>query len=282
MAVNNKFKSKNDFRVFLSSVWQNFHAHECSLRAASLAYYGLFSIFPLILFLVYLGGDVIATDQARTAIDIYLNRIFPVNLDDINSVIDQTLQARGPIGFVGGVGLVWSASSVFGVLESALSIIWGGSPRPFWKRRLLASLSVLALSMLFLSSFFIQPILGLVLGGIEVPFSEDLGSIIEWLFIIIASYLVFRIFPNNRVRKKPALIGAVSVSLFVSVARAVFESYLNSAFVNYGYIYGSLAWIVALAIWSYLAGILFFVGAEIGATLQQEIYSQDSSELSTN
>ena len=67
-----------------------------------------------------------------------------------------------------------------------------------------------------------------------------------------------------------ALAGAIICTSLIEVAKSVFTLYLGSAFVNYGAVYGSLTWMVALALWVYLVGILFFLGAEITAGLERQ------------
>ena len=96
-----------------------------------------------------------------------------------------------------------------------------------------------------------------------------LNIFIQMTFGIITIYAIFRIFPNQNVSWKSALTGAVICTTMIEVAKHIFAFYLGSAFANYGAVYGSLAWIVALAFWAYLVGVMFFFGAEIAAELER-------------
>lgn len=254
---------------FFREVIEKYVEHECTLRAASLAYYALFSIFPLLLFLVYLGSWLLTSESARGTLDLYVQRVFPVSAEDIRAVVDQTMRARGPIGIVGAVGLFWSASSVFGVLEWSLSVIWDGTPSPFWRTRLLASVSVLALSAFFIVSFFLRPLVDWLWADDGIVYKDWLNIVVGIGAGTVISLLLFRIFPNRDVAWRPALAGAVLVAVSIEVMQSIFGYYLGLAFKNFGYIYGSLAWVVALAFWVYIASLIFFFGAEFGATLDR-------------
>lgn len=56
----------------------------------------------------------------------------------------------------------------------------------------------------------------------------------------------------------------------IEIAQTVLGYYIGTAFTNFGFLYGSLAWIVVLGFWAFLVGLLFFAGAEFGATLEKQ------------
>lgn len=253
---------------FINQVYTNMHDHEISIRAASLAYFGMFSIFPLILFIIYLGSEVLETEAARSVLSGYLQEIFPVGSGDLENIIDQSMESRDSIGIISGAGLLWGASSVFGVMESALNVIWRSRPRPFLKKRLLASISVFVLGLLFLISFFISPLVGWFITVQPSTIISVIRISIQVLVSSAAIYLFFKFFPNRGVNWKYALTGAVTSSFLILGAQGIFRIYLSFTITNYGLIYGPLAWIVALGFWVYVVAVLFFVGAEVGSALE--------------
>ena len=255
---------------FVKQVSSNFEKHECALRAASLAYYTLFSIFPLLLLVVYLGGEYLSTRTALNTLELFFEQFFPGNSDELGIIIEQILLVRGPIGIIGAVGLLWSASSVFGVLEWSLSIIWNRTPSNFWRRRFLGGIAVLVLSLLFLASISLRPLTDWLWQDDGLYYKDILSVSFSITLTSALSFLLFRIFPNRNVAWKPALAGALLVSVSIELTRLIVGYYLLLAFENLGYIYGSLAWIIAMAIWVYIVGILFFLGAEFGATLEEQ------------
>lgn len=253
---------------FLKYVLEAFAEHECTRHAAALAYFGLFSIFPLLLLLVYGGSFFISSDSSRQLIDNYFNQIFPLGLEGVNRIIDQTLAARSSLGLIGGIGLLWSGSSIFNSLEISLSKIWRSQPRSFWRRRFLAVLSVIALGIVFLASFFLGPVTSWLLDNWLSPLRQLLGNVFEVVIITISLLLLYRVFPNKRVRWGPALLGSLSSAILILVAKFVFGIYIGTVIANYGLIYGYLAWFLALALWVYLLAVLVLLGAELAAAIQ--------------
>lgn len=255
---------------FIGSVLLSFERHDCGLRAASLAYFALFSIFPLMSFLIYLGSTVLTSDVAHENLNIILGRVVPINPEKLKMIVDQALIVRSSIGVVGAVGLLWSASSVFGILEVTLSVIWNGTPSPFWRRRALAAISVLALSFVFIASFSLKPLTAWLWADEGVVYKRWLNLGLSFALNTITSFLVFRIFPNKDVYWKPALAGAIMAAGLIELAQTVLGYYIGSAFTNFGFLYGSLAWLLVLGFWAFLVGLLFFLGAEFGATLEKQ------------
>ena len=254
----------------IKKVGSNFNKHEGTLRAASLAYYTLFSIFPLLLLVVYLGGEYLSTQSAINTLELFIERFFPVNSEELGIIIRQILIVRGPIGIAAAVGLLWSDSSVFGVVEWSLSIIWNGTPSSFWRRRFLGGVTVFLLSLLFLASISLRPLTDWLWNDEGLYYKDVLSFSLSISLSSALSFLLFRIFPNRKVSWKPALAGALFVSVSIEITRLIVGYYLFLTFENLGYVYVSLAWIIAMAIWVYFVGILFFLGAEFGATLEEQ------------
>ena len=254
---------------FLSDVLMAFSEHKCPVWAASLAYFSFFSIFPFLMFLVYLGSEVISTGNVRQELRGLLEQAIPIYSDRINQIVDQTVDVRGPIGFVGLVGLIWGGSSIFNVLERALCEIWGVDPRSFWRRRALAIVSLLILGLIFPASFYIGPMVKWFVVLIGVSDSKWINFGLAMAVGVITCYTLFRVFPNREVHWVSAITGAVVGTSLIEAAKYGFTLYLGSAFVNYGAVYGSITWMVALALWVYFVGILFFFGAEVAAAMQR-------------
>jgi YihY family inner membrane protein len=78
-------------------------------------------------------------------------------------------------------------------------------------------------------------------------------------------------FPSRRVSRKAALGGAAAAGLTILAARFGFDLFINSTFANYGSVYGSLAWIVSLALWTFAVATLFLLGAELGSILEADM-----------
>lgn len=254
---------------FSKQVYRSYLKHQGTKQAAALAYFGLFSIFPLMLFLVYLGSFFISSEEIYNLLSAYLREVFPAGANNLIQILDQTLNTRGSIGLVSIVGLLWSGSSVFGVLETALNDIWDSPSRTFWQRRGLAAVSVVILGVAFLASFFLGPLMSWLLSG-GILDGELSSFLTEFVVLTLVGVLLYRIFPNKKVRWEPALLGAIIGAGFLVAARIVFSVYITLIISRYGLIYGSLARFLLLALWVYLVGVLMLLGAEFAAAFQKQ------------
>lgn len=260
----------NKISSFLLSVFRSYADHECPKQAAALAYYGVFSIFPLLLFLVYIGSVFLSQDSTYRTLNNYLFEVFPAGATNISDIINQTLRSRGTIGIVSGISLLWSGSSVFSVLASSLSRIWGTSIRPFWRRRALATLSVLVLGLVFLSSFLIGPLSNWIFNNSVLSGFRAIGYGIEIITFAITALLLYRIFPNMHVRWGPAFLGAMICGILFVITKFIFGLYMNLVLSRFGLVYGSLAWFLTIALWVYVIAVLILLGAEFAAEFQKK------------
>jgi membrane protein len=218
--------------------------------------------------MVYVGSYFISSDSSRQVIDSYMLQIVPMASENVNRIIDQTLAARGSIGVISGIGLLWSGSAVFNSLEISLSKIWGSKPRSYWRRRVLAIFTVITLGLVFLFSIFLGPLSSWWLVSWLSTFPKILGNVFEIIILSITLLLIYRIFPNKKVRWGPAFLGSLSSAILIVVVKFIFGIYISAVIANYGFIYGYLAWFLALALWVYLLAVLILMGAEFAAALQ--------------
>lgn len=262
-------KAMLQFGNFIRDVFRAFGEHKCSIWAASLAYFSFFSIFPFLMFLIYIGSEMIVTGNVRQELRELLEQVIPLYSDRINLIVDRTVDVRGPVGITGLIGLIWGGSSIFNMLEHALCEIWGVNPRSFWRRRVLAIITLLILGLIFPASFYIGPMLKWITVPMGITNSKWLNFGLAMIVGIMTCYALFRVFPNREVHWSSALTGAVVGTTLIELAKYGFTQYLGSAYANYGAVYGSIAWIVALALWVYFVGLLFFFGAEVSAAMER-------------
>jgi len=248
--------------------------HEAGLRAAALAYQGLFSLFPLLLFLIFVGSQVLTSIDVREQLDSFLLRAIPTadGFDFLQRIIDQTIDLRGSLGLIGILGLLWTSSALFTNLSSSLNVIWGSPHRSVWRRRLLAVAAVLILGTLFLLAIVLSalPALPFLNGDHPLLRALDLGVGVG--VEVLLFWLVYRWLPNARVRTLATLAGALLAGLLWEGAQWAFRWYLTSGLTDYGAVYGTLASVIALILWAYLTGLILFVGAEFSAALQREFW----------
>jgi membrane protein len=248
---------------------EKYQQDNCALLAAALAFHSFFSIFPLILFVIYIGTEVLDVGGVVELLNSGLIQFLPTGGDTISEIISATLGLRGPIGLVGVVSLLWSASAVFTVLETSLNRIWGAKQRAYWRTRVVAAVPILILSMFFVAGVTLGQFLPRLLALIRIPDQQLVGGLLTFLLVVLALTLFYGTFPNRRVPRHFAGAAGLAAALAIFAARGLFDLFINSAFANYGAVYGSLAWVVSLALWTYVVATLFLLGAEFGSVLER-------------
>lgn len=257
---------------------QAFSGNDGPTMAASIAYYGLFSLFPLLLLLVAVGGMVLTPPDAQQAALDLLASYLPAATDVVRSNIDQVVRARSAVGALALAGLIWSASGVFGAVYRAVNRAWGcealGS---FWMRKLYALATILAIGGLFVIMTVYSVMISFIRGWrVPVfgwqPFADPgIGRLVGWISALVpllASIalftLVYRTMPRASVSWRDVWPGALAAGLVWEAAKQLFTWYLAN-FARYSLVYGSLGAIIAYLFWSYLSAVILLLGAELAA-----------------
>ena len=247
-----------------------FADHECSLRAAALAYHSLLSLFPLLLVLVFVGGTMLSAGSTLQSVQGYVTSVSPQLAQAVNPILSQTVQARGSIGLIGAVGLIWSASAIFTVLSSTFNVIWGARPRSFVVRRVVGVIAVLLTATLFVALLLARTLAVYALPTQGILASRWLSTGLDLGATTLICWMLYTLLPNQKVHALSALTGAVLAAALWQIAKSGFSLYLTSGLTRLDLVYGSLASVVVLVIWAYLSSLILFLGAEVAATLEKQ------------
>lgn len=242
-----------------------FAEHEIALRASALAFSALLSLFPLLLFMLFLTAQFVQGAGAREALSVYLGRAIPQLAGTVDSAMQQVFQTSTSLGIAAGIGLLWTASAVFTILSSTFNIIWSSKPRAFWRRRLIGLLSVLVLAILFVFSLLLRTVDAFRFGSGEL---RSVNVAADFGVTLVLSWVLYVLMPTKRVHKMAALGGAAFAAFLWQLAKAGFSIYLEFAIDRLDLIYGSLGSVVVLLLWMYFSSLILFLGAEIAARLQ--------------
>lgn len=287
-AVANRFKgfyrwanerSGGALEILSHSV-QSFNDARASQAAASMAYYAIFSLFPLLLALVAGGSFVLESEQVYQTVIEYVTQALPTSEELIKGNIDQVLKLRGPVGIIGLVSLLWSGTGVFAVLAYNINQAWPeAESRNLLEKRLVALGMVFALAILLTLSIVSTAAINLLprlrvplWGGVsayDTPLWSIVSSVIPWLFTLLLFVSLYRWIPNTEVKWSQAFWGALVATLGWEIATQTFTWYLTSGMARYQLVYGSLGTVVALMFWIYLSSLITFYGAHLSAAVTQ-------------
>ncbi len=254
-------------------IWRNTNEDRVFGRAAELAYYFMFALFPMLIFMTSLVGFL---PDVREAIFKSLAKVVP---GEAMAMVSQTIfdvtrnRSRGLISF-GVLGTLWAASGgVTAVMDTLNEVYKVKEERSFWKVRLIAIVLTIVLSLLIVGGTIL-----IMFGdqfsvwmaarfGLGTSFTV-VWSIVDYLLgialLLSGLQLTFFFAPNVEQQWKWITPGAVFAVIGLIVASLLFSLYLRVA-PDYSATYGSLGAVIVLMLWLYLAGIVVLVGGEINS-----------------
>ncbi|HEY5373494.1 MAG TPA: YihY/virulence factor BrkB family protein [Polyangiaceae bacterium] len=243
--------------------------------AASLAYYTLLSVAPLIIIAVAVAGLAFGEDAAREHISAELAGVVGPGAATAIESIAKNAHAPGTGALSIAVGLLvllFGASGVFGELQSALNTVWEVTPKPgrgIWgvvKDRFFSFTLVVGVAFLLLVSLVVSA----ALTWIGQVFERALpGGAFPWqllnfalsLAVVTALFaLMFKTLPDVHIKWRDVWVGAAVTAALFTLGKLGLGIYLGSAGVSSAY--GAAGSIVALVIWVYYSAQVLLIGAE--------------------
>ncbi len=259
---------------FLRRLWTKYLQDEIGTRAAALAYYALFSFFPLLLLVIGLGGYILGDPRIQQEAVAGLVRYIPAQGELLDPILQQVIQARGRFSLIGTLTLLWAASSYFSSLYGAIHRIFDGSRlRAGWKIRVYALWITLFTAPLLVMPTLLTALSAPRIRHLPLPapmidlIDAGLHQALALLLAVVVLYLYFRHIPLRRPPALSAAIGASTAALLWTGLNVGFAWYLKSGLVQYNLVYGSIASVIALVLWLYLSSLSILVGAEVAAIL---------------
>lgn len=256
----------------------SFSRNRSAEAAASMAYYIFFSLFPLALVLVAIGGFLLRTPAAYQEAINAITRAIPVSPSLIERNVSQVLAQRGPIGLIGLAGMIWSVSGTLVAVTHNINRAWPqAQARNFWEGRLLGlgmlGVIILLLVLYLASTAFLSilPQLGVPPGAISSLYAGLLwrliSAVVPWLFAFLMFFGLYKWVPNTRVGMREAGVGALFAAVAWEVVTNAFTWYVGSGLAHYELVYGSLAAVVALLFWIYISNWITLFGAHLSAAI---------------
>jgi membrane protein len=247
---------------------------DTAITAAAIAYFALFSLFPITLLSIAIASFSLGPSMDRQLIIQRLEFIAPALGQMLGQNIDEIIEARGSVTGVALVGLIWSASTVFYTFTHALNEIWGVKQRrAVWKRRGLAILFVLTFvgPMLFLASFTGSMIAHLrtLLPDPIISMGGGVSLVLAILLDVALFMVLYMMLPHGGSTWHVILPGAMGAGFLWELAKKVFLSFVSTYISVSNPVYGSVAAIIAFLAWAYLSGLIFLFGAYLSVSYFQ-------------
>jgi membrane protein len=249
-----------------------FMQHEALQYAGSMAYFGVLSIFQLLVLGVVVFSFFLGDDRARDFVLEQVQAGSPLDPKTINGVIDAVIESRGGIGIVSGAFLLWSALGVFSSLSSGIERAFGSAKaRPFLRDKLIGLFLMAVTGVLAVASLLIGIVTGIIQGAATdalaaVPggggILAAIGFVVPAVLIFVAFVAIYRIVPNRHVSLAEVWPGALMAAALWTILRFGFTYYATRV-AHYDSAFGPISTGVTLLGFLYFASVIVLFGAEV-------------------
>jgi YihY family inner membrane protein len=266
-----RFQQRHSTLGFPIGLVKKFGDDQAGKHAALLAYYGFFSVFPLMLVFITVLGYALANNAGlqQRVIDTAIAQ-FPVLGAQLRGSI-KTIQGSGLGLVVGIVGTLWGGLGITQSAQDAMNAIWNipRKDRPgFWFRlvRGLGSLLLLA-GGIFAATALAG--LGTTSAGILGRISPFAGSLLSNLLLLV---VLFQALTGMWVPWRRLLPGAACGAVGWSALQALGVYVVNRQLERANLVYGVFAIVIVLLSWLYLSAQLLLYAAEINVVLARRLW----------
>lgn len=269
------------FCGFIVRLWNSVNDDDIVNRAAELAYYFLFALFPALIFISAMFGMFASTKtQANIELMLYLGKVIPPGaFGMVEAAFSSTTRASdsGKLLF-GALVALWSATYGMSSAQNILNVVYRvRETRPYWRAKLVAMLLTLAIFVLVFSAMLLLLVGDYVMKIVANDWLTNGTILIAWgvirlvaalFFLSLVFSLTYHWGPDRKGHKwrwiSPGAVAGIAGWLGVSIGFRVYLHFFN----NYAVLYGSFGTVIVLLTWFYVSGLMLLLGAEINATLE--------------
>lgn len=260
----------------LKDTFQGFIDNRGLKFSASLSYYTVFSLAPLLLLMISLASIFFGRDAIQGQVFGEINGLIgnqaAVQIQDVIKNMELSGKTTFAI-IIGSITLFIGATSVFGEIQDSINIIWKvkAKPKRSWlkwiKDRLLSSSLIAGLSFLLIVSLMINGVL-LALSEWLKNYIPDTMLIVFQIINILISFLVitilfgviFKVLPDAKIGWKDVSAGAFFTACLFMLGRFLIGLYID--FSDTGSAYGAAGSLIVILVWVYYTAAILYFGAE--------------------
>lgn len=267
-----------------AALLRRFAEADVMTQAASLAFYTLLSLAPLLVLLLWLTASLYP--PAQQALVDQIGSLAGRSVADVAQTVINNASSQPDLGSLAGI---WSilllfigATVVFAQLQAALNLIFRTDIRRFegvlgWlKKRVFSAGVVLALGFLLIVSMVATTALQVVFA--QLPSVLPAVAYVTTLLLYAMGFaFLYHYLPDRPVRWHQAFVGGAITAVLFVLGRYAIGLYITNA--APGSAYGSMGTLVIMLVWIYYASVVFFGGALITAVIDERAQARRKQAL---
>jgi membrane protein len=244
--------------------------------SASLSYYTVFALCPLLIIIISLAGFFFGKQAAQGQLYTQINELVGSEVAlQIQAIVTNIQHSHSStIGaIVGAIILVIAATGVFTEMQDSINYIWSVKAKPerdwhkFLTNRLLSFSLVIGMGFLLLVSLIMNWLIDMLSDRLVKMFPQDtlllfqvVNTVIMLVVITGLFAVIFKILPDAKIVWRDSLFGASITAVLFILGKFLISYYIGRA--NLGVTYGTAASIIIILSWVYYSAVILFYGAE--------------------
>lgn len=247
----------------IRSIFDTVQEREVTFLAASISYYTLVSLIPLltlgIVAAAYVGGEELQAMVQALAGEYLLPAGSEVVTEALGDPAGQSALSVVSLGIT-----TWGALKLFRGLDIAFSRIYGSNAGSIVDQVKDGGIALVAIGLGTLGVAVVTA----VIAALDVPVLDLLSPLLLLGLLCVSFFPLYYVFPDAGLTPREAIPGTVFAAVGWSVLGIGFGLYASVAGSS---VAGALGAILLLMTWFYFSGILILFGAVINAVLADKV-----------
>ncbi|MDF3077128.1 MAG: hypothetical protein K0S09_1017 [Sphingobacteriaceae bacterium] len=276
MKYLNKKALKQDWKI-LSASFTGFNDDRGLKLSASLAYYTVFSIAPLLIMMIsmasFFAGAEAVQGKVFSEINGFVGNDAAKQIQEIikNASLKPDTKWWGLVA--GVITLFIGATTVFLEIQDSINMIWRvrAKPKRGWlqmiKNRFLSFSLIISLGFLSLVSLLISGLVSALrdylvrhFPDVTVVLIDAINFVITFLVIAFLFGIIFKFLPDVKIKWKDVRIGALFTAVLFIIGKYLIGLYIETT--GTASTYGAAGSIVVILVWIYYTSAILYFGAE--------------------
>lgn len=262
--------------LVVKDVLKEFSADNIFKYSASLSYYTVFSIAPLLVVLTTLFGFLFGKEAMQGRVYEQLNNFVGSKAAiQIQEIIRNIHLSKNSFvaTVISLIILLIGATSIFGEIQDSINKIWGleiKQRKVWWKlvlNRLLSFSLIISIGVIMIVSLLLNAIvaalgkfIGKFIAGYSLYFIQISEAVLSLVVLTFLFALIFKILPDAKIHWRDVLFGGLITAIFFTLGKMGINFYIQKS--NLTSIYGAAGSIIIFMVWVYYSSIILYLGAE--------------------
>lgn len=262
--------------IYIKQVFTEFVEDDILKYSASLAYYTVFSLAPVLIVIISIAGVLFGREAIQGHI---YGQIKSLVGNDAAIQVQETIKNIHLTGnnifatIISVIVLLIGATGIFGEVQDSLNKIWGlrvKTRKTWWKlilNRLLSFSLIISIGFVMLVSLLLNALisafgnfLARYFSEFSVIFLQITDSVLTFAITTFLFSLMFKVLPDAKIKWKDVFVGGLITSVFFTLGKLAIGYYLGAS--NIASIYGAAGSIMIIMVWVYYSSIILYLGAE--------------------